>query len=173
MSQHGESGPAGVVKVIYNSHPPKPRYCFVWDVNTVISHIDAMPSNEYLSLKELSGKLAMLMALCNADRSSDLTALDLKFRQYSSEGVTFTIPGLTKTRRSGQPIRSTYPSFPHNTKICPVTTLQHYEERSASFRPTDVQVSPMFLSYYKSFKPIGSATVARWLKTHAPGRDRH
>ena len=76
----------------------------------------------------------MLMALCNADRSSDLITLDLNFRQYTSAGVSFTIPGLTKTRRAGQPIQSTYPSFPENVKFWPVTTLQHYEDRTASFR---------------------------------------
>ena len=97
---------------IFNSRPPKPRYSFVWDVNTVISYMDAMPPNEKLSLKNLSAKLVMLMALCNADRSSDLIAVDLNFRQYTSAGVSFTIPGLTKTRRAVQPIQSTYPSFP-------------------------------------------------------------
>ena len=54
---------------IFNSRPPKPRYSFVWDVNTVISYMDTMPPNKKLSLKDLSAKLVMLMALCNADRS--------------------------------------------------------------------------------------------------------
>ena len=39
----------------------------VWDVNTVISYMDTLPPNEKLSLKDLSPKLVMLMALCNAD----------------------------------------------------------------------------------------------------------
>ena len=34
-----------------NSHPPRPRYSFVWDVNTVIPYVDTMPPNEKLSLK--------------------------------------------------------------------------------------------------------------------------
>ena len=149
---------------IFNSRPPKPRYSFVCDVNTVISYMDTMPPKEKLFLKDLSAKLVMLMALCNADRSSDLIALDLNFRQYTSAGVSFTIPGLTKTRRAGQPIQSTYPSFPENAKLCPVTTLQQYEDRTASFRAKDSRDNPLFLSYCKPFKPVGSATIARWLK---------
>ena len=82
-----------------------------------------MPTIENLSLKNLSAKIAMLMALCNADGSLDLIALDPNFRQYSSAGVTCTIPGLTKIRRSGQPVQSTYPNFSENAKLCPVTTL--------------------------------------------------
>ena len=107
----------------------------------------------------------MLIASSNAGRSSDLVALDLNFRQYTSGGVTFTIPGLTKTRRSGKPIQSTYSSFPDNSNICPVATLQHYETRTASHRSKDQGNNPLFLLYYKPFKAVGSATIGRWLRT--------
>lgn len=43
--------------------------------------------NEDLSLKDLSGKLALLMALVSANRTSELQALDLRFRVYTPEGV--------------------------------------------------------------------------------------
>ena len=127
--------------------------------------MDTLPPNKKLSFKDLSAKLVMLMVLWNADRSSDLITLDLNFRQYTSTGVLFTIPGLAKTKRAGQPIQSTYPSFPENAKLCPVTTLQHYEDRATSFRTKDSRDNPLFLSYCKRFKPVGSATIARWLKS--------
>ena len=38
----------------------------------------------------------MLMALSNADRCSDLVALDLNFRSYVGNGVHFVIPGQKK-----------------------------------------------------------------------------
>ena len=38
----------------------------------------------------------MLMALTNADRCSDLAALDLVYCTYQENGVKFIIPGLTK-----------------------------------------------------------------------------
>ena len=81
---------------------------------------------------------AMLMALYNADRSSDLIALDPNFRQYTSGEVKFTIPGLTKTRQSGQSIQSKYyifhitPSFvqlpPYNimNRLKSITLDQYY-----------------------------------------------
>jgi hypothetical protein len=59
----------------------------------------------------------MLMALSNADRSSDLAALDLNFRAYTGDGVRFVIPGLTKTRRNGPPLEVFYPSFPENPRV--------------------------------------------------------
>ena len=81
----------------------------MWNVSTVVSHILKMPP--VLSLKELSKKLAMLLALSNASRSSDLHALDLRYRAFHEGRVTFKIPTLTKTRRSGPPIRSVIHCF--------------------------------------------------------------
>ena len=51
----------------------KPKHSIAW--NEVITHINTLPSNEHLSLKELSGKLVILvaLALCNADRASKIT----------------------------------------------------------------------------------------------------
>ena len=57
--------------------------------------------NNELSLKELSGKLALLMALVSANRTSELQALDLRFRSYTPEGVLFKLASLTKKRRVG------------------------------------------------------------------------
>ena len=56
-------------------------------------------------------KVAMLMALSNADRCSDLAALNLNFRLYWTDGVLSTIPGLNKARWSGPLLQSFHPSF--------------------------------------------------------------
>ena len=56
-----------------------------------------------LSLKDLSRKTVMLLALAMAARSSDLHLLDLRFMSDQSEFIRFQIAALTKTRRSGPP----------------------------------------------------------------------
>lgn len=63
------------------------------------------------------------MVLSNADRCSDLVVLDLNFRDYVGNGVRFVIPGLTKTRISGPPLETFYPSFPEDLCVYPVATL--------------------------------------------------
>ena len=65
----------------------------------------------------------MLMGLANANRCSDLAALDLNYRTFQRGGVRFIIPGLTKTGRSGPPIEAFYPAFPEDRKVGPVHTL--------------------------------------------------
>lgn len=51
---------------------------------------------------------------------------------------------IPKTRRSGRPVQSTYPSFPDNDKLCQVTTLQHYKNRTASLRARYSRDNPLF-----------------------------
>ena len=78
-----------------------PRYTFTWDVDVVLSFLETQPDNKALSFQFLTHKLAMLLALANADRCSDFVALDLSFRLFQDGAVKFTIPGPTKTRRDG------------------------------------------------------------------------
>ena len=88
---------------VYNLRPPKPRYSFTWDVDIVVQHILNMGENSTLSLKSLSQKLAFLMALVVASRTSELQALDLRFRVYKPNGVLFRLVVLTKTQKVGYP----------------------------------------------------------------------
>ena len=108
---------------VFNSRPPAPQNTCTWDVDIVLSFLENAPSNDQLSFSFLSHKVAMLFALANADRCSDLAALDLRHRSFQVDGVKFVIPGLTKTRRSGPPIEVFYPSFTANSKLCPVQRI--------------------------------------------------
>lgn len=74
-------------------------------LDVVLSYLRTLPDNEALSFQVLSHKLAILMALVNADRCSDLASLDLGYRSFQGNGVRFVIPGLMKTRRLGPPTR--------------------------------------------------------------------
>ena len=129
---------------IFNSRPPAPRYTTTWDVDRVLIYIHNLPENGQLSLAVLAHKLAMLMALSNADRCSELASLDLRFRSYLREGVKFVIPGLTKTRRSGLPKEVLYPSYPEDEKLCPVRTLESYELRTKQLRLYSPQKGHVF-----------------------------
>ena len=92
-----------VMKGAFNLRPPQPRYETTWDVTKVLNYIESLGSSESLSLRDLSWKLAMLLALTRPSRSADLVKLDLRFRRYSPEGVTFQEAGLAKQSRAGKP----------------------------------------------------------------------
>ena len=95
---------------MFNECPPQPRYQYVWDVGDIVEFLKSMSPNEALSYKDLTMKLVTIMAITNADRASDLHALDRRFLQETPEGMLFRVPGLTKTRRSGGPREVLYPS---------------------------------------------------------------
>ena len=150
---------------MFNQRPPAPRYQSVWNVGVVIRHIQSQSQLTDLPLKEVSKRLVVLLALSNASRSSDLHALDLRFRQFTPEGVTFRIPGLTKTRRSGPPKEAFFAKFADDEALCPVKTLKVYEERTTMLRAVDpTEPAPLLISFRKPHKPVSSASIARWMK---------
>ena len=152
------------VKAVFNSRPPALRYSFTWDVDIVLCFLQEGPDNDKLSFQALTHKLAMLMALANADRCSDLAALDLNLRSFQTEGVLFIIPGLTKTRRTGPPIQAFYPSFSDSPKLCPVLALREYEQRSKDFRQSQPD-NRLFISVRKPHLAVKPCTIGKWLKT--------
>ena len=64
------------IKGIFQSRPPLPRYSKTWDVNLVLQYLGAMGSSQELSLKHLTLKLVMLVALTTAQRGQSLHLLD-------------------------------------------------------------------------------------------------
>ena len=104
--------------------PPASRYQEVWDVGLVVKHIQDDPPTSNLSLKELSKRMVTLLALCNANRASEIKAFNIRFKRQVGEDVVFTIPGLTKTRRSGPPKEARFSAFKETESLCSVKTLQ-------------------------------------------------
>ena len=156
-----------LLKGIFNSRPPQPRYSFTWDVSVVVGHIKTLGANSSLSLKVLSQKLAMLLALTSAERSSELAAHDLRFRRFYPEGVVFNLPRLTKSVRSGKNLKQSFhASFPEDKNLCVVECLREYEARTKDMRPVIAgQENKLFLSIVQPHKPVASGTVARWVRS--------
>ena len=151
------------MKGVFNSRPPAPRYTSTWDVDVVLKFLGSLPENTSLPLPMLTHKLAMLLALANANRCSDLAALDLQFCSMQSDGAKFMIPGLTKTRRTGPPKEAFFAYYSQNKKLCPVSTLIVYRQRTKDLRPSGNQ-GRLFISVRRPHHPVKSATIGHWLK---------
>ena len=87
-----------LLKGVYNSRPPRPRYSVTWDVDSVIQYLASLEEDNVLSLNTLSQKTALLMSLVEASMTSELQALDLHFRVSKPEEVIFRLPSLMKKR---------------------------------------------------------------------------
>uniref|UniRef100_A0A1X7UAY8 Tyr recombinase domain-containing protein n=1 Tax=Amphimedon queenslandica TaxID=400682 RepID=A0A1X7UAY8_AMPQE len=61
-------------------NPPLPRYSSTWDVNFVLTHLNSHRLDANLTLKQLTLRTVMLMALTRPSHSVDLSNLDLTAR---------------------------------------------------------------------------------------------
>jgi len=106
------------------------------------------------------------MALVGASRVSELQALDLRYRVYRPEGVSFQLPTLGKKRKAGAPPKQfTFGAYPNDNRLCVMRCLQQYEATTLQHRENSPEISQLlFLSYIKPHKPVTSQRIANWLK---------
>lgn len=72
------------------------------DVNKVLSYIRGMGYNKDLSLKDISMKPCMLMALVSAIRSSKIHKFDIENMNNTEDKIILILKDFTKSRRVGQ-----------------------------------------------------------------------
>ena len=150
-----------VMAGIFNKRPPLPRYTNTWDVDVVLNHIQNMPSNKDLCLKNLSIKTATLIALTSAARASEICALDTKCMQITDSEISFTVTDLTKTRKVKDTCgKVTFPSF-EDSQLDVRSCIIDYLKTTEPIRT----VSKLLISYVKPHNAIKPCSMARWLKT--------
>ena len=162
-----------LVKGVFNTNPPKPRYVFIWDVQIVL---DFMKKNwgdtKSLSHKFLTFKLVMLMALTSASRAGALHLLDIRFRTETTKCTTFVFHKLHKGWKRGQaPPKLDFYAFPNDPELCVVSTLNIYIERSKPWRNSTK--TQLLLGTIEPHDQVTSDSVSRWLKNvlHLAGID--
>ena len=153
-----------LMKGIFNRRPPQPRYALTWDVGRVLGHISSLGRNSDLSLKQLSHKLVVLLALANASRASEIHALDIRYLSRNENGVTFTIAELTKTTQPGKKKVVCYLPLKQESRLCPVAALEEYLKRTSPIRRKDTSKTQLLLSVLKPFQPVSKSTIAQWMK---------
>ena len=154
-----------VLRGAFTRRPPQPKHQAFWDVEVVLSSLRELGDNESLTLGDLSRKLAMLLALVSANRSSDLAKLSLSHCQVMPYKAVFFPTDLRKQDRPGHK-RAAFivPAFEGDALICPFQCLSVYIRRTSPLR-TESEAGPLFISFVKPHKPVSSASLARWLKS--------
>ena len=152
-----------LLKGMFNARPPSPQYNGSWDVSVVVELLRNHRSAD-LTIPELGKKVVTLMALANADRCSDLAALDRDYLKWTPSGVQFTVVQLTKTRTAGPPRTVHYSSLPEDAEACPVSTLHLYIERTEDQTAKLAFPKPVFITSRKPFRRARPGTFGRWIK---------
>ena len=152
------------MKGVFNARPPRPKYADTWDVSRILTLLKSWVKNETLSVKLLTRKLVVLLALVLAHRCSDLVRLLLQGKKFSAKDVELQCTGLAKTAKPShmKSLQSVViAGFDQDLTLCPVKCLKAYEQATAPFRKDNQQ---LFLAVVAPHKPVTSSTIARWLK---------
>lgn len=91
-----------LLKGVFQTRPPLPRYQGTWDVGLVLHYINSDILDNNTNLKQLSLRTVMLLALTRPSRSADLSNLSLKGYRNTPEGAVFIPTALAKQSRPGK-----------------------------------------------------------------------
>ena len=113
-----------LMKGIFNSRPPKPRYTVTWDIGMVISYLRSLADNASLSLKFLTLKLVALLSILGHSRVHYLHSLSVTSMDLHDTQCTFFPTTLLKHSRPsflGAPL--VFHSYPADRSLCVIDTL--------------------------------------------------
>jgi hypothetical protein len=149
-------------KGVFNMRPPKARYKETWDVSKSIEYLKSLSPVQDLSLKFLTFKLAMLIALTQASRAQSLQLLTIENLRKGSDFYVLQYKGSLKQSKPGRRVPYVMLKSYPDTRLCVVNTLTEYISRTELLRNNE---QSLFISYLKPHAAVTSSTISRWLKT--------
>jgi len=153
------------LKGVYNLRPPMSRYQNIWDVNDVLCYLKKLSPVKLLTLKDLTLKLAMLIALTHAARAQTLQFLSIVGIQKLSSKFVVYFDGLLKQSRPSFTLTFIeLEAYPPDRRLCVYTVLKEYLNRTKPVRKNS-QSKRLFLSYVKPYSSVSRDTISRWIRT--------
>lgn len=152
---------------VFNLRPSCPRYAETWDVQPVLQKLRSMSPLQDLSLKSLTLKLVMLMALTQAARVQTLHLLLYSNAIVDNNSVSLLLGGNIKQCRPKFNVRMfKFHAYLPDSRMCVVNTLKEYINRTENLRKEfGKDNGKLLISVVKPHKSVSKATVARWIKT--------
>lgn len=154
------------LKGVFNLRPPTPRYKDTWDVKPVLRKLQSMTPLTELSLKELTLKLVMLMALTQAARVQTLHLLVLKNISIGEHSVSVWLGGNIKQCRPKFNVQFIqFFEYTKDPSLCVCRVLKVYLNRTAPLREVDGEKDDnLLISFIKPHRAVSKDTIARWVK---------
>ena len=147
---------------VKNLRPPMPKYTNIWDVDDVLRYIKNLPRP--LSLKQLSYKTAMLLALIIIPRGAEISILDINYMGLTKTKCVFSLKELPKNqKRAMKTPELDFDNFQEEPNLCPIKSLLEYCEVTRPSRVINRETS-LFLSLHKPHRAISKSSTARWIK---------
>ena len=112
------------MKGVFNRKPCLPRLSSTWAVSDVLKYLKTLSPVEDLSLKLLSYKLVVLLALTTGQRIQTIHSVDLRNVVISDDSIKIRFGDLLKQTRVGNHLAELYiEAFPSDEDVCVVKTF--------------------------------------------------
>lgn len=148
------------MKGIFQLRPSFPKSNFTWDVKIVLKFLENLENN-MLTLRLLSIKVAVLMALTTGQRCQTLSVMDLRNMEISNNHVKIRIGDMLKQTTPKNHLAEIFMESYIKPEICIVNTLNHYIRKTESIR----EDTKLFIITQKPHSGASKDTIARWIKT--------
>ena len=143
------------MKGIRNDRPPVPKYTTTWDTDCVINFLKTW---DQTTLKNLTLKMTMILALITAQRAQTLSKLKLSEMTMTEDRIIFRIGEALKTRAAGTAVVE-IKGFKADRELCAVTLVKQYVVKTADLREDD----NLIVSFVKPHRAVHVDTIRRWI----------
>lgn len=150
------------MKGVFNKIKPVPKYNNIWPVEKVLDYVSLLWPLDKITLKELTFKLVLLIALTTGQRCQTLTLLDISegYMQRNSTCFNFGLTEHLKQDRPGK-VFGNLRLYKYNIEeLCVYKTLEQYIEATSKLRSS----SKLLVSFIKPHNAVTSSTIGRWIK---------
>ena len=161
------------MKGVFEKRKPQPKYDDIWDASKVLDYLSTLHPVKELSLKDLTLKVLVLLLLVTGQRGQSIHLLTLSAMKLTESACQFQILDHTKTSKPGHsPTGITISEFKQDTRICPLTALKEYLDRTQGLRNGE---KCLFISYVRPHGAVSRDTISRWAKSvlESSGIDSH
>lgn len=154
---------------IFQLKPALPRYNVTWNVNKVLEFLKDLPTDGSITLRLLSMKLAVLLALTTGQRCQTLSLIDINSIELHTDHLKIRIANVLKQTKPNKHLPEICIERYPDVQICVVNTLKEYLRKTQAIRKS----STLFVITQKPHSPASKSTISSWIKLvlHLSGID--
>ena len=157
------------LRLCFNLRPPIKGKKYAWDVNVLLDMFkDRWKDNDMIKINRLAGKVILMVMLTSMCRKAEVLHMRISEMTELSDGsLQFRLPTPTKTfnfrtyHRQQKLQFITVPRMAGKEKICPVTGLWCYLERTKVFCK---KIDKIFILMQEDSRPAASTMAGRWYR---------
>ena len=115
-----------LLRAIYNKRTPKAKYSTFWGAEIVLEKMREMGPNASLSLRQLTLKTVLTLALATYARVSEIASIDFQTLRFQDGGLLFNLLKPRKSQTSGPFATFKLRPLLSDPLICPVESVKAY-----------------------------------------------